>query len=96
MISSSFSYGFSGMQTAYQGMTRSAQDIASANTVDATGVRESGVRDSATEINAGLTGTADTNTALISLKQNLSLFDASARVVSTADQQIGSLLDITA
>ncbi|MDH7942877.1 hypothetical protein QGM61_03500 [Pseudohongiella sp. SYSU M77423] len=91
MISSTFSYGFSGLQTAYQGMTRSAQDIASANTVDA-----AGVRDSATEINAGLTGTADTNTALISLKQNLHLFDASARVVSTADQQIGSLLDITA
>lgn len=84
MINSTTQYGLSGMQSAYQGMTRAATDIAGLN---------NRTQDAGADINAAIGGYAQ---PLVELHTNLTLFDASANVVSTADDLIGALLDVTA
>lgn len=86
-INTGFNSGFYGMQMASQGMQRAAQQIVSA------GVRQT---DGATAANVAVTGGADTAEPLISLKMNVNLFNASAKVVETTDQMIGTLIDVRA
>lgn len=81
------STGVYGMQLAGQSMQQSAQQIASA------GVRNN---DGGAAINAAITGGANTAEPLINLKRSVPLFNASAKVVKTSDQMIGSLLDVRA
>lgn len=83
MISATMQNGLSGMQTAYQGMTQSASDIARLN---------SRTQDAGTGINAAVAGFAQ---PLLELRVNQVFFDASANVVSTSDAMVGSLLDVT-
>lgn len=84
MISSTMQQGLAGMQTAYQGMTRSATDIARFNTQ---------TQDAGAGINAEISGFAQ---PLLELRMNQTLFDASANVVRASDTMVGTLLDITA
>ncbi|MEX0740401.1 MAG: hypothetical protein WD071_13745 [Pseudohongiella sp.] len=83
MINSTMQSGLHGMQTAYQGMTQSAADIARLNTRN---------NDAGANINAELSGVTE---PLVALRMNQNLFDASAKVLSTSDAMIGSLLDVT-
>lgn len=78
---------FNSMQFAWQGMAQSAHQIASAGTT---------ARDSGADINAALSGNINTAEPMVSLKVNLQLFNASAKVFDTADSMIGSLLDVRA
>jgi hypothetical protein len=75
------------MQFAWQGMAQSAYQIASAGTT---------ARDSGADINAAVAGSFNTAEPMVSLKVNLQLFNASAKVFDTADSMIGSLLDVRA
>ncbi|MBU2097178.1 MAG: hypothetical protein KKD00_00310 [Gammaproteobacteria bacterium] len=84
-VNSSFSTGIYGMQLASQGMQQSAQQIASA------GVQSN---DGGAAINAAITGNTNTAEPIINLKTDLRLFTASAKVVETADDMLGSLLDV--
>lgn len=84
-VNSSFSTGIYGMQLASQGMQQSAQQIASA------GVQSN---DGGAAINAAITGNTNTAEPIINLKTDLRLFTASAKVVETTDDMLGSLLDV--
>lgn len=75
------------MQLAGQNMQQSAQQIASAGIV---------TNDGGATTNAAITGGANTAEPLINLKTSVQLFNASAKVVDTADEMIGSLLDVRA
>lgn len=90
MISSTFTYGSNALQSAYHGMTRSAEDIANASVAQP--VASNAPANAVHPIPAG----EDMNTALVGMKQQQHLFNASAKIFSTADQQIGTLLDTTA
>lgn len=94
MIPSAFTYSSAGLSQSYQGLNRSAQEVASA------GVAQQQVRPDpstapANKVNP-LPAGEGMNAALVGMKQQLHLFNASAKVFSTADQQIGTLLDTTA
>ncbi|MDP3516386.1 MAG: hypothetical protein Q8S94_04380 [Pseudohongiella sp.] len=82
---SSSAVSINSMQFAWQGMAQSAQQIASAGTT---------ARDSGADINAALSGNVNTAEPIVNLKINLQLFNASAKVFDTADNMIGSLLDV--
>ncbi len=84
---SSSAVSINSMQFAWQGMAQSAQQIASAGTT---------ARDSGADINAALSGNVNTAEPIVNLKINLQLFNASAKVFDTADNMIGSLLDVRA
>lgn len=86
-FTSGMNVGIYGMQQASLGMQRSAQQIASAGMPQVDG-------GAATDV--AITRGVDTTEALVNLKSNLRLFDASAKVVETSDQMIGHLLDIRA
>jgi hypothetical protein len=75
------------MQFAWQGMAQSAYQIASAGKT---------ARNSGADINAAVAGSFNTAEPMVSLKVNLQLFNASAKVFDTADSIIGSLLDVSA
>lgn len=87
--STGFNSGFYGMQLASQGMQRSAQQIASAGVRDAVSINSNPATTAAA-------GGVNITESLVSLKQNVHLFNASAKVVATSDQMIGSLLDVHA
>lgn len=91
MISSAFTYGSSGMHHAYQGLAQTAQEVVSASAVQHQAKPDAAAAP-ANRVNPVPAG-KDMNAALIGMKQQLHLFNASAKVVSTADQQLGSLLD---
>lgn len=81
--------GFYGMQTASQGMTRAATEIAQ---FGRTAPLNNAGPD--TDTTAPNTTPGSLTEPLIDLKVNQTLFSASARVVETSDAMVGSLLDI--
>jgi 4-hydroxy-3-methylbut-2-en-1-yl diphosphate synthase IspG/GcpE len=82
MIHSALQTGLSGMQHSYRNMTEAASQL----------------------VHSGLTGpgddgtaaTVDTATALVGMMAEEQIFTASAKVVSTSDRALGTLLDATA
>lgn len=87
MSNVTFNTGLYGMNMASQAMAQSAQQIASA------GVRGN---DGGADTNAALAGNSNTAEPLVNLKINLQLFNASAKVVDTANDMLGNLLDVRA
>lgn len=94
MISSAFTYSSAGLHNAYQGLTRTAQEVASASVAEQQ-VNPDAATAPANRVNP-LSAGEGMNAALVGMKHQLHLFNASAKVFSTADQQIGNLLDTTA
>ncbi|MDP2127247.1 MAG: hypothetical protein Q8K97_07695 [Pseudohongiella sp.] len=85
MSNVTFNTGLYGMNLASQGLAQSAQQITLA------GVRGN---DGGADTNAAITGSSNTAEPLVNLKTNLQLFNASAKVVDTADNMLGNLLDV--
>lgn len=84
-LTGGISTGIYGMQLASQSMQRSAQQIAAAGM---------NTNDAGTAINTAITGGANTLEPLIDLRIGVLMFNASAKVVETSDEMIGSLLDV--
>lgn len=83
-IGSVVNQGLIGMQRSQVSMTQSAQQIAQAGTTQ---------RAEAPQANSQSQDLAE---ALVNLKAQSQVFDSSARVVKTADETIGTLLDVRA
>lgn len=83
-IGSVVNQGLIGMQRSQVSMTQSAQQIAQAGTTQ---------RADAPQANSQSQDLAE---ALVNLKAQSQVFDSSARVVKTADETIGTLLDVRA
>jgi len=84
--------GVQGIQAGLKGMKRAAQDVAELN-VDKEVARPDSGQGASTETHKDV---VDTTTAAIDLKTHARQVQASAKVVETADQVIGFLLDIQA
>jgi flagellar hook protein FlgE len=82
-IGSVVNQGLIGMQNSQASMAQSAQQIAQAGTV------QQATSPEANQVN-------DLVEPLVNLKIQAQVFDSSARVVKTADETIGTLLDIKA
>lgn len=81
-LGSAFQQGVTGLHKSAQSIVESAQDVVLTGTLETASER---------------TGRSDTQSAtesLINSKQQLHLFDASARVVDVADKALGALIDI--
>ena len=83
-IGSVVNQGLIGMQRSQVSMTQSAQQIAHAGATQ---------RADAPQANSQ---SQDLTEALVNLKAQSQVFDSSARVVKTADETIGTLLDVRA
>ena len=97
MINSVLNEGIKGMQGSQREMLKSAQDIASQNIRTEGGSNpENGEDQVVPPVNAAEESGRVGNIAepLIELRRQELLFTASAKVVSTADDVIGSLLDV--
>lgn len=82
-IGSVVNQGLIGMQNSQASMARSAQQIAQAGTV------QQATSPGANTVN-------DVVEPLVNLKMQSQVFDSSAKVIKTADEAIGTLLDIKA
>jgi hypothetical protein len=82
-IGSVVNQGLIGMQNSQASMARSAQQIAQAGTV------QQATSPGANPVN-------DVVEPLVNLKIQSQVFDSSAKVIKTADEAIGTLLDIKA
>lgn len=91
--------GLQGMQKSQQEMLRSANDIARANIDPATqspGADPASGAGQTQQNNQKVEASQDVIEPLINLKRQEQLFNASAQIVKTADQTLGSLLDVKA
>lgn len=82
MIQTAMQTGLSGMQHSYRNMTEAAHRLVN------TGLNENPA--------AGKTGPADFATPMVEMMAAEHVFTASAKVVSTTDRALGTLLDTTA
>ncbi|PUA27351.1 MAG: hypothetical protein B0W54_12235 [Cellvibrio sp. 79] len=83
-VGSVVNQGLIGMQRSQVSMTQSAQQIAQAGTTQRADAPQSNSQ------------SQDLAEALVNLKAQTQVFDSSARVVKTADETIGTLLDVRA
>lgn len=89
--------GLQGMQKSQQEIQRSANDIARANIDPATQVDSAAAQSGqATNGDQKVEASQDVVEPLINLRRQEQLFNASAQIVKTADQTLGSLLDVKA
>lgn len=89
-ISSVMSEGLNGLQRSSQSMARSANDIARAGTTTAPAAEQS------VSLGVAATPQADIIEPLVNLQQQELYFEASAKVVSAADDMLGTLLETKA
>ncbi|MGM0631810.1 MAG: flagellar biosynthesis protein FlgE [Pseudomonadota bacterium] len=87
MIESVLQTGLTGLQKSQQQMNRAATDLANGGMADISGSADA----STLSFNP-----TDSTTSLVALKQGEHLFNASAKVVGTADATLGTLLDVMA
>ena len=102
MLSSVMNEGVRGLQNSQREMVKSANEIAKttvaanpAPAVPATSVPGETTLSPVTESLETRPSTNSVSEPLIELRRQEQLFDASAKVISVADQTIGSLLDVT-
>lgn len=87
--------GISGIQAGLRGMNRTAQDIAELN-VDEGAARTGAADDGVTRPDRSTDKLADAAEALVELKLHKRQVQASAKVIETADEVLGFLLDVRA
>lgn len=87
--------GISGIQAGLRGMNRTAQDIAELN-VDEGAARAGARDDGVTRPDRPTDELADAAEALVELKLHKRQVQASAKVIQTADEVLGFLLDVRA
>lgn len=93
-ISSVMSEGLNGLQRSSQSMARSANDIARAGTTTSTTTATTAEQGASLGVAAA--PKADIVEPLVNLKQQELYFEASAKVVSAADDMLGTLLETKA
>ena len=102
MLSSVASEGVRGLQSAQREMLKSANEISRVTVATDPGLAAQSTSIPGETSFAPVTESVEARSAqdnlsepLIELRRQEQLFDASARVISVADQNIGSLLDVT-
>lgn len=90
--SSVLNEGLRGLQNAQKEILRSAEDIANANVRPAQGAEAASELAPEQQVNES----QDITEPLINLRRQEQLFNASAQIVKTADETLGSLLDVKA
>ena len=87
--------GINGIQAGLRGLNRTAQDIAELN-VDEGSVRGGAGDDGVTRPDRPTDKLSDAYEALVELKLHKRQVQASAKVIETADEVLGFLLDVRA
>lgn len=89
-IGSATNQALIGMQTSQREMVNSAQQVAAAGTTKPQG------SEATAPVQAGSGSTMDIVEPLVNISQQQQVFDASARVVSAENENIGRLIDTEA
>ena len=85
--------GLNGIQTGLKGMNRAAQDIADLNLDDRS---KSASDNDVVKVDASSDRLTDAVEAIVDLRVHARQVEASAKVVATADEILGFLLDVRA
>ena len=93
MADSILSIGLQGVQNGLANANQAARDIVSATTADSTGTDNASTSGAG---GSGRDGLADIATAAVELKISEHQVKASAAVIKTADEMMGTLVDIKA